>query len=104
MSFILAIIAGFVTPMVEGTVSGFLQKLQTKDIQIEAGENRALTFAILLLGVAVLANITGVSANAFWLLIGGILGLFAMRIIAAVKGMASKKKTDDAPAEAVAED
>ncbi len=98
MSFILAAIAGFVTPMVEGTFSGMLQKLQSKDIQIEDGEYRTLTFAILLLGVAVLANITGVSANAFWLLVGGILGLFAMRIIAAAKGMMAKK--DEAPAEA----
>jgi len=101
MSFILAAIAGFVTPMVEGTVSGMLQKLQSKDIQIEDGEYRTLTFALLLLGVAVLANITGVSANAFWLLVGGILGLFAMRIIAAVKGMTAKTaKVEEAVAEA----
>ncbi len=99
MSFILAVIAGFVTPMVEGTISGVLQKAQTDDIQIEDGEYRALTFAILLLGVAILANITGATTNAVTLLVGGILGLFAMRIIAAVKNMASKKKetsSDDA--------
>lgn len=92
MSFILAIIAGFVTPMVEGTVTGILQKAQTDDIQIEAGEYRALTFAILLLGVAILANVTGVTANAVPLLVGGILGLFATRLINAVKSMMAKSK------------
>ena len=98
MTFILALIAGFVTPMVEATVMGFVSKLQNDDFKFEDGENRAITFGLMMLAVAIIANITGGSANAVWILVGGLIGLFAMRIYNLIVKKASSRK------EAAAED
>jgi len=93
-------VAGFVTPMVEPTINAQLAKLQNDDLKIEQGEYRAVTFAILLLGVAILASVFDGKALALPILIGGLLGLFGMRLFNMVKKQvinkpAAKDSTSD---------
>ena len=82
--FVLSLIAGFATPMFEPTVKTVMSG-RVKDIKIEAAEYRTLAFALLLLGVAILASVTGSDAPIFTVLLGGLLGLFGTRLIAFAK-------------------
>ena len=91
--FILSLIAGFATPMAEPILTGALKPFM-KDVPVQTGEYRTITFVLLLLGVAILAMITGSNAPSFTILLGGALGLFGMRIFNAVKNLIEARKTD----------
>ena len=93
--FILSIIAGFAAPMVDPLVKSITARWGD-DIKVDSGEYRTLGFAGLLLAVALLAWITGASIPAFWILLGGVLGLFGKRLFAlGRKAWADRANRDD---------
>lgn len=94
LTFILSLIAGFATPMVEPMVTGVLKPL-TKDMPIMEGEFRTITFVLLLIAVAVAAMISGSNAPSFTILLGGALGLFGMRLFNVAKAVAASRKSVD---------
>lgn len=77
---ILGIAAGAGTPYAEPHVKGMLESMLLSDAPITAMELRMFTFAILLVGAAILAWFFG-NGSAFALSVGALLGVFGPRII-----------------------
>lgn len=89
---IIAAIAGYITPMAEPHVTRLINKVTSDGIEFEAGELRAVTFAVLMLAVAVLAVITGTKAAAFPVALGGFLGLAGARIYQLTRAEVDRRK------------
>lgn len=85
ITFLLGVIAGFITPMVEPQVRQALEKLALQKIDVEERELDMVTLVLLLLAAAL---VTG-AGNSLALLVGAFLGIFGKRILAAIKGDAS---------------
>ncbi|MBL4811858.1 MAG: hypothetical protein JKX69_05735 [Rhodobacteraceae bacterium] len=85
LSFIIAAIAGFLTPHLEAPVARPLaQALQSK-IRLEPGELRLLAFMAAMFGAAVVLMLLGKNAGAS-LILGGAVGYFGPRVLAAMRG------------------
>ena len=84
IAFLLAIVAGFLTPYAETPLGKPAAGLLGKYMQLENGEQRLLTFMIMML-LAGVSSALFVSGNTFWVILGGIIGYFATRLIAAVQ-------------------
>jgi len=82
ITFILGLIAGFVTPMLEPVVRQALENVTLAKSQVSESEFDLLTLILLLL---VAALITG-GDHAFALLLGALVGVFAKRLIAIAQG------------------
>lgn len=94
LSFILAVIAGYVTPMVEPTIKSVLDGFLPKSFELEASEGRMIAFAVMMLAVGLLALLFGGHISAFALILGGLLGAFAMRIYAAIMELINNRSAD----------
>ena len=85
--FVLSLVAGFLAPYVEPSVRnlvvGRLEALDLKD-----GEYLIVALAALLLAVVILSFMSGLSASAFSVILGGVIGLFGVRVFKALKIMA----------------
>lgn len=99
---IISAIAGYITPIAEPHVSKLAQSLLKPKDAFEPGEMRATTFAVLMIGVAILAMITGTKAAALPVAFGGALGLLGTRIYHAVRAQMDARKANNA--EDIAED
>lgn len=84
LGFIFAAIAGFVTKYAEDLVALPLVRALRGKIDIEAGEVRLVAFMSVMLVAGIAADLLG-NGTTFWFIIGGILGYFALRIVAFVK-------------------
>ena len=83
LNLIIGGLAGYAVPYVEPYVKDFMEKVALKEIEIDPHEFDMLTLiALLLLAVAVLL-LLGASPNAFILIFGAGVGLFAKRLYAA---------------------
>ncbi len=89
IGFIIAIIAGYCTPMIEASAARPVADAIGKWVKIEENEMRLLGFMLAM----VLAGVLGAlfeSGNTFWLILGGTLGYFGTRIVAAGKAATTK--------------
>ncbi len=84
IGFILAVVAGWLTPAVEGPLTRPLAKAMAPRILVEPGEMRALSFIIVMVAVGVLAELFD-SGSTFWVILGGAIGFFGTRIIGALR-------------------
>ena len=92
LGFICAVIAGFSAHYIdEPLVRPLVRALQGK-IDVEAGEVRLVAFIITMLLAGVAAELLD-SGSAFWMILGGALGYFAIRIVAAVKAWIDRQTT-----------
>ena len=85
--FVLSLVAGFLAPYVEPSVRnlvvGRLEALALKD-----EEYLIVALAVLLLTVVMLSFMSGLPAPAFSVILGGVIGLFGVRVFNALKKMA----------------
>jgi hypothetical protein len=84
LGFVIAVIAGFLTPYAEAPIARPLAGALERWITLEPGELRLVAFALMLLAAGLVSALLN-SGSAFWLILGGTLGYFAMRIVAAVR-------------------
>jgi hypothetical protein len=86
LGFVLAVVAGWLTPMVEAPLARPLARAMGARLPVEAGEMRTLSFIIVMLAAGVLAELFD-SGSTFWVILGGAIGFFATRIVAALRSV-----------------
>ncbi|MEL6683578.1 MAG: hypothetical protein AAFQ09_13220 [Pseudomonadota bacterium] len=92
--FIIAVAAGFFTPLIGGPLVDPIVKALGNHITIEAHERPLVAFMLALL-IAGIASAVLVSGTPFWIILGSILGYFGSRIVeAAKKFMATRNAAD----------
>ena len=84
LGFLVAVIAGFIVPQIDGPVTTPLVKFLEQYFKVEAIETRAISFMIALLAAAILAALLD-SGTTFGVILGAVLGYFGMRIYALLK-------------------
>lgn len=78
--FLIAIAAGFATPMFEASLARPVQRFLAERIEVEDGEVRVIAFIIALLIAGLLSAIFH-SGTTLWIVIGAALGYFGTRIV-----------------------
>lgn len=91
LGFTIAVAAGYLTPYADGPLSIPIIARAAPLVKIAPGETRLVSFMILMLIVGVLAAILQ-SGSAFWLLLGGIIGYFAVRFFDSGKRAVDRRK------------
>jgi len=84
LGFIVAVIAGFLTPHAETPVAAPLARWIERWIPMRPGEVRLLAFALMLLAAGLVSVLLD-SGSAFWIVLGGTLGYFGTRIVTAFR-------------------
>jgi hypothetical protein len=82
--FILGLVAGFLTPHAEGPLARPLSKAIAPYVTLEAGELRVLSFILVMLLAGIGAELLH-SGSTFWVILGGGLGYFGTRLVAAAR-------------------
>lgn len=91
LGFLAAIVAGFVTPQLEAPIARPLARKMEKYITLEASETRLIAFIIAMLAAGIVASLLD-SGGAFWIVLGGALGYFGTRLVAAIREMMDARK------------
>lgn len=94
LGFIVSIVAGFIVPHLEAPVGRPLAKLMSKHITLEDTETRLISFIVAMLGAGIVASLLE-SGSMFWMTLGGALGYFGARLVAAGKTAVDARKTAD---------
>lgn len=84
LGFIVAVIAGFLVPMIEKPVTTPVVKFLGGYFKIEPSETRAIGVMIALLGAAVVAALLD-SGTTFGIVLGTVLGYFGQRLYALLR-------------------
>lgn len=93
LGFIVSVIAGYAVPHLEGPLGRPIAKFLAKHIALEETETRLITFVVAMLGAGIVAALLD-SGSAFWMILGGALGYFGARLVAAGKVMVENRKSD----------
>lgn len=93
LGFIVSVVAGFVTPHLEGPVGRPIARFLAKHITLEESETRLITFVVAMMGAGVIASLIH-SGSMFWMMLGGALGYFGQRLVAAGKTAIDNRKAD----------
>lgn len=91
LGFIVAVVAGFLTPQLEGPVVNPLVKALEGHIKVEPTEARLMAFMVAMIVAAIVAALIS-SGTAFWIVLGGVLGYFGTRIVEVVKKQVDARK------------
>ncbi|MEO0931149.1 MAG: hypothetical protein AAFY14_10960 [Pseudomonadota bacterium] len=94
LGFIIAVAAGFFTPLIGGPLVDPLVKALGNHITIEADERPLVAFMLALL-IAGTASAVLASGTPFWIILGGILGYFGSRIFDAAKKVMAERNAAD---------
>lgn len=86
LGFICAVIAGFAAKYADEPLTRPLVRAAQGKVEIEPGEVRLVSFIIAMLLAGIAAELLH-SGSMFWLILGGALGYFALRLVNAVKVM-----------------
>lgn len=78
--FIVAIIGGLVVQPAEDILAKPVAQFITPVVKVEPGEMRLLAFVLVMLIVGIIASILD-SGSAFWVIVGGVIGIFGRRIV-----------------------
>ncbi|MEM1233012.1 MAG: hypothetical protein AAGH70_02705 [Pseudomonadota bacterium] len=85
LAFIIALAAGFVSRMVKEPLVGGLESVLMDKIDISTEEALAMSYALCMLIAGVVIALSGSGVSAFVVLLGGLIGLFATEIYAAIR-------------------
>jgi len=88
--FLIAVVAGAVTPMIETPLARPVARMLGENIEIQEGELRALAFMIAMIIAGILCAVFS-SGSALGLAVGGTLGYFGMRLVRLVQRMIENK-------------
>ncbi len=89
--FIVAVIAGFLTPYAETPLARPVAKAMGSQIALEPGEITLLSFILVMLLAGIASELLN-SGSSFWVILGGALGYFLLRIVAMIKGAIDGRK------------
>jgi hypothetical protein len=84
LGFLVAALAGFLTPQLEGPVAGPIVKILEGFFTVEPHEKRLVAFMVALIAAAVCAALLD-SGTTFGVVAGAILGYFGLRIFNKLK-------------------
>ena len=93
LGFIIAAAAGFLTPQLEGPVGGPIVKMMEGHIPVEANEKRLIACMVAMLVAGIAAALLE-SGTPFWVIMGGVLGYFATRMVEAGKKYMDQRNGD----------
>ncbi len=79
--FIVAVIGGLVVQPAEDLLAKPVARFIAPVVKIEPGEMRLLSFLLVMLIVGIIAALLD-SGSAFWIVLGGMIGLFGRRLVA----------------------
>lgn len=88
--FLIAVVAGAVTPMIETPLARPVARMLGENIEIQEGELRVLAFMIAMIIAGILCAVFS-SGSALGLAVGGTLGYFGMRLVRMVQRMIENK-------------
>lgn len=94
--FLIALVAGYLVPQLDKPVARPLIKVASKYMDFEEVETRLISFVVAMIVAAILSAVFD-SGSALGLIVGTLLGYFALRIWG---GIQSFLKGDDADADA----
>lgn len=92
IGFIIAVVAGFLVPQLDGTLARPVARIIRPAIEVEESEIRLLSYMLALLIAGVIANLLN-SGSAFWIILGTVLGYFGPRIVAAVRDQIDRRSS-----------
>ncbi len=81
--FLAAVVAGFVTPQLDAPVARPLVRKMEKYFTVELAETRLIAFIVAMLAAGVVSALLD-SGSTFWVILGGALGYFGTRLVAAI--------------------
>lgn len=84
LGFLIAALAGFLTPQIEAPLAGPIVKTLERHISIAPTEKRLVAFMVALLAAAICAALLE-SGTTFGVILGAILGYFGQRIFVLLK-------------------
>lgn len=84
LGFVVAVVAGFLTPAAEEALARPVERVLRPHILLEPGESRVLAFVLVMLLAGIAANLLD-SGSPFWVILGGALGYFGTRLVAAAR-------------------
>ncbi|MGR3466884.1 MAG: hypothetical protein ACU0CI_03325 [Shimia sp.] len=84
LAFLISIAAGYLARFARATIEEMLEKLLLDKVDIAKDDSLALSYALCMLGAAVIFAILGTQIPAVAVLLGGLIGLFGNEIYAAV--------------------
>lgn len=84
LGFIVAVIAGFLVPMIEKPVTMPVVKFLGGYLKVDPSETRAVGFMIAILGAAIVAALLD-SGTTFGIVLGAVLGYFGQRLYALLR-------------------
>lgn len=84
LGFLVAALAGFFTPQLEGPVAGPIVKFLETYFPVEPTEKRLIAFMVALIGAAICAVLLD-SGTVFGVIAGAILGYFGLRLFNLLK-------------------
>ena len=79
LGFLVAALAGFLTPQLEGPVAGPIAKFLEGYFPIEPSEKRLIAFMAALIAAAICANLLD-SGTTFGVIVGAVVGYFGLRV------------------------
>ncbi len=79
LGFIIAVLAGFATRHIEEPLARPLAKALRPVVEVTEAEMRLLAFGVAMVGATVLGGFLH-SGSPFWMVLGGVLGVFAQRL------------------------
>jgi hypothetical protein len=85
--FFLSLLAGFLAPYVEPSVRNLVEE-RLEALALKDEEYLIVALAAMLFGVVMLSFMSGLPAPAFSVILGGVIGLFGIRVFKALKRMA----------------
>ncbi len=94
LGFLVAALAGFLTPQLEGPVAGPIVKFLEGYFAIEPSEKRLIAFMAALIAAAVCASLLG-SGTTFGVIAGAMLGYFGARIFTLLKKIIDARSDAD---------
>lgn len=94
LGFLIAAVAGYLTPQLEGPVAGPVVKVLETYFPVAANERRLIAFMLALLAAAVLAAAFD-SGSVFGIIFGAILGYFGTRILDVLKKVIEGRRDND---------
>jgi hypothetical protein len=84
LGFLVAALAGFLTPQLEGPVAGPVVKFLETYFSIEPSEKRLISFMAALIAAAICASLLD-SGTTFGVIVGAIVGYFGLRVYRLLK-------------------
>lgn len=85
LPFILSIVAGFGSRFVKEALVGALEQVLLDKVEIKTEDALALSYAVCLLGAAIIIALSSASISPITVVLGGLLGLFGTEIVTAIR-------------------